>query len=85
METYSINIQSIKDNIEQEIRQLQLKLYDKQFALSEIKNIIRKNCIHEWKQTDIEMGHSSFSESMCSKCGSTINNNFDKINEILLK
>lgn len=77
----SINIEEYNDmkaNIELEIRQLKLELYDKQFRLSEIKNIIRKNCTHEWKQTDIEMGHSSFTETRCSKCDE-INN--DIINE----
>jgi hypothetical protein len=72
----TVNIEEynvIKSSIECEIRQLKLTLYDKQFKLSEINNIIRKNCNHEWKQTDIEMGHSSLTETRCCKCGE-INN-----------
>lgn len=78
------DIEDMKISVEHEIRQLKLKLYEKQFRLSEIKNIIRKNCIHDWKQIDMEMGHSSFNETICIKCDATINNNFDKLNEILL-
>jgi hypothetical protein len=74
----------IKTNIECDIRQLKLELYDKQFKLSEIKNVIRKNCIHEWKETDLEIGHSSFNETKCVKCDTTINNKFDKLTDILL-
>ena len=77
-------VENIKTTIEHEIRQLKLKLYEKQFKLSEINNVIRKNCIHEWKQTDIEMGHSAFNETRCVKCNATINNNFENLTEIFL-
>ena len=84
MEVNLEHIENIKHCIEQEIRQLKLKLYEKQFELSEIRNIIRKNCVHDWQQTDIEMGHSSFSETKCNKCDATINNNFDRLSDVLL-
>ena len=83
----SINIDeynNMKTTIEHEIRQLKLELYEKQFKLSEIKNIIRKNCIHEWKQTDIEMGHSFFTETKCYKCDASIDNKFDTLNDVFL-
>ena len=57
-----------KHTLEKQIGQLKLELYEKQFELSEIKNIIRKNCLHEWKKNDIEMGNTFFNESKCTKC-----------------
>ena len=27
------------------------------FKLSEVKNIIRKNCLHKWSKSDLEMGN----------------------------
>ena len=72
--------ENIKNEIENEIQQLKLKLYEKQFKLSEIKNAIRKNCNHEWRYTDIEMGNTSLSEMKCIKCNETaINNNLNNI------
>lgn len=57
-----------KHTLEEQIGQLKLELYEKQFELSEIKNIIRKNCLHEWKKNDIEMGNTFFNESKRTKC-----------------
>ena len=66
-----------KSILEHEIGQLKLKLYEKQFELSEIKNVIRKNCSHEWKANDIEMGHTFFNESKCTKCDAV--NDFEEL------
>ena len=72
-----INEDDRKNILEDEIGQLKLKLYEKQFELSEIKNVIRKNCSHEWKANDIEMGHTFFNESKCTKCDAV--NDFEEL------
>ena len=68
-----LKINTRKNILEDEIGQLKLKLYEKQFELAEIKNVIRKNCSHEWKPNDIEMGNTFFNEYKCNKCDA-INN-----------
>lgn len=44
-----------------------LDFFDIFIQLSEIKNIIRKNCLHQWETTDLEMGKSN--ETQCKICG----------------
>jgi len=72
-----INVYDQKSKIEIDIRQLKLKLYEKQFELSEIKNYIRKNCGHELSktncETDIEIGYSSTNRQICVKCDESVN------------
>ena len=80
---YIIHYMDMNDNmnkkkmLETEIRQLKLNLYEKQFELSEIKNAIRKNCVHAWKMNDIEMGNTFFYESKCTRCDTV--NDFDNL------
>jgi hypothetical protein len=72
-----INIYEQKSKIEVNIRQLKLKLYEMEFELSEIKNYIRKNCIHEWSKTntvtDLELGYLHTNKQTCVKCDDTHN------------
>ena len=65
-----INLNNKKQHLEYEIQQLKLNMYKKQFELSEIKNVIRKNCLHEWsKNNDIETGNNNCYEIRCVNCG----------------
>jgi hypothetical protein len=45
-----------------------LCFFDLHFKLSEIKNVIRKNCDHNWQKTDIETGENN--EIICNICKS---------------
>ena len=44
-----------------------LVFFDIFIELSEVKNIIRKNCLHQWETSDLEMGKSN--ETQCKVCG----------------
>ena len=73
-----INVYEQKCKIEIDIRQLKLNLYKKQFELSEIKNVIRKNCTHEWRELVSIMKYASVNEKICVKCDEYVN---ESVNE----
>ena len=69
----NINVYEQKSKRENDIRDLKLNLYKKLFELSEIKNVIRKNCNHTLRERVSIMGYSSINEKICVKCDESVN------------